>query len=79
MEITATDWLEMEFIKLEKTIGVNHKMYELLEQAKEIEKQNLINFYVEGCESTYGEDGPSPNTSESEYGEAYYNHQFKNK
>ena len=44
MEITAVDWLEMEFIKLEKTIGVNHKMYELIEQAKEMEKQQIIDF-----------------------------------
>ena len=36
---TAVEWLEQEFIKLESTIGVHSKMYELLEQVKEIEKQ----------------------------------------
>ena len=40
---TAVSWLEQEFIKLESTIGVHGKMYELIEQAKEMEKQQIIN------------------------------------
>jgi len=40
--MTAVEWLEQEFIKLESTIGVHGKMYELIEQAKEMEKQQII-------------------------------------
>jgi hypothetical protein len=36
---TAVEWLEQEFIKLESTIGVHGVMYELLDQAKEMENQ----------------------------------------
>jgi hypothetical protein len=36
-KVTAIEWLEQEFIKLEATIGVHCKMYELLERAKAIE------------------------------------------
>ncbi len=42
MKQTAVDWLEKEFVKLEATLGVYGKMYELIEQAKEIEKQQII-------------------------------------
>ena len=41
MQTTIT-WLEQEFIKLESTIGVHGKMYELIEQAKEMEKQQSL-------------------------------------
>ena len=37
--MTAVSWLEQEFIKLEATIGVHGKMYELIEQAKEMERE----------------------------------------
>lgn len=36
---TTVEWLEEEFIKLEATIGVHCKMYELLERAKEMDKE----------------------------------------
>ena len=38
-KLTAVEWLEKEFIKLESTTGVHGVMYELLEKAKEIEKE----------------------------------------
>jgi hypothetical protein len=65
---TATNWLEKEFIKIESTIGVHSKMYELLEQAKEMEKQQLI----EACNQieVIGLDHELP-------GEQYYNKTFK--
>ena len=75
MEITATDWLEMEFIKLEQTIGVNHKMYELLEQAEIMDEQNIINAVNETMQEM--------NSYESfrtfKNGEQYYNETFKQK
>lgn len=43
--MTAVEWLEKEFVKLEHTIGVHNKMYELIEQAKEMEKQQIIDAY----------------------------------
>jgi len=39
---TAVEWLEKEFIKLENTVGVYGIMYELIEKAKEIEKQERM-------------------------------------
>ncbi len=45
---TAVSWLEQEFIKLEATIGVHGKMYELIEQAKQMEKEQVINAYKNG-------------------------------
>ena len=75
MEITAVDWLEMEFIKLEQTIGVHGAMYELIEQAKEMEKQQIINAYLK--------DRPKANINKVldtwDNAEQYYNQQFKNK
>ena len=38
---TAVEWLEQEFIKLESTIGVYGVMYELLEQAKQMERKQI--------------------------------------
>ena len=49
--MTAVEWLEKEFVKLEHTIGVHYKMYELLERAKKIEKQQLIEMHDKGFDS----------------------------
>ena len=43
---TAVEWLEQEFIKLESTTGVFGVMYELIEQAKEMEKENLEDCWI---------------------------------
>jgi len=40
---TAVEWLEQEFIKLESTVGVFGVMYELIEKAKQMEKENNDN------------------------------------
>ena len=53
MKQTAVSWLEQEFIKLESTIGVHGKMYELIEQAKEMEKQQIIDAYKFGLSDEY--------------------------
>ncbi len=42
---TAVEWLEQEFVKLESTIGVYGVMYELIEQAKAMEKEQIINTF----------------------------------
>ena len=41
---TAVQWLEKQFVKLETTIGVHGIMYELIEQAKAMEKEQMIKF-----------------------------------
>lgn len=46
--ITAVEWLEQEFIKLESTTGVFGIMYELIEKAKEIEKEHLMMAFNDG-------------------------------
>lgn len=43
----VVDWLEQEFLKLESTVGVQGVFYELLEQAKEKHKKEMINFTVD--------------------------------
>jgi hypothetical protein len=42
---TAVEWLEKEFNKLEATVGVYGIMYSLIDQAKEMEKQQIIDAY----------------------------------
>lgn len=48
MKQTAVEWLEKEFVKLESTIGVHGVMYEIIEQAKEMEKEQIIDAYAQG-------------------------------
>lgn len=49
---TATQFLEDEFLKLEQIIGVHYVVYELLEKAKEMEKQQIKNAYKSGVDGT---------------------------
>lgn len=35
--MTAVEWLEQKFLKLEATVGVHHVMYEIIQKAKEME------------------------------------------
>ena len=44
---TALEWLEYEFVKLESTIGVHSSMYHLIEKAKEMEKEQMIDFAMD--------------------------------
>jgi len=48
MKQTAVEWLEQEFIKLEKTTGVFGVMYQIIEQAKAMEKEQIIEAYCQG-------------------------------
>ena len=58
---TAVEWLESEYEKLLNW----HIPMELLEQAKEMEKQQIIDAFLEGC---------SDNNND---GFEYYNQTFK--
>ena len=65
---TAVEWLEQEFIKLESTIGVYGIMYELIEQAKEMEKEQIEDAYKQGQHDS------DPRETDAE---DYYNETFK--
>lgn len=71
MKQTAVDWLEKEFVKLEATLGVYGKMYELIEQAKEIEKQQIIDAVYYGHLKKWVDDN-----IENSYGEQYYTENY---
>ncbi len=45
---TALEWLEYEFVKLESTVGVHSSMYHLIEKAKEMEKEQIMDAYDAG-------------------------------
>ena len=53
-QITAVEWLEVEFIKLESTVGVYGIMYELLDQAKAMEKDQIEDAWTDGMKSNQG-------------------------
>ena len=63
--MTAVEWLEMEIVKLEKDYAIPGKLYELSEQAKKMEKQQIINAFNNGY------------LCHSKTGEQYYNEKFK--
>jgi len=68
---TALEWLEYEFVKLESTIGVHSSMYHLIEKAKEMEKQQIIDARVDG--DTWSTAIKEMRTA---YAELYYNETF---
>ena len=68
MKQTAVEWLEKQFVKLESTIGVHGVMYELIEQAKEMEKEQIIQAYYQN--------GWNDNDNEHN-AEQYYNQTYK--
>jgi len=65
---TAVEWLESEFIKLESTTGVHGIMYDLIEQAKEMEKEQIN----KACYDGYYQEGMYDVRQ-------YYNETFKAK
>jgi hypothetical protein len=69
---TAVEWLESEFVKLEHKIGVHNEMYKLIEQSKEMEKEQIKNAFHQDRDSlSHYEDGSAF--------EEYYNETFKKK
>jgi hypothetical protein len=68
MKQTAIEWLEKQFVKLESTIGVHGVMYELMEQSKEMEKQNIINAYKQG---QHDSEPIRPTDAEQYYNQTY--------
>jgi hypothetical protein len=81
MKQTAVEWYneqlnlygDMAFDK-EISLGQYHiKKQELFEQAKEMEKQNIIESYCQGCFDMWKDNGIVPR----ETAEQYYNETFK--
>ena len=66
---TAVEWLEKEFVKLEVTIGVHGVMYEIIEQAKEMEKKQIMKAVYDSLGTNF-----YPNMGRAEQ---YYNETFK--
>jgi hypothetical protein len=60
---TAVQWLEKQFVKLETTIGVHGVMYELIEQAKAMEREQIVDAY---------EDGYSDSDNKLSFNKQYY-------
>jgi hypothetical protein len=76
MEETALNWLEKEFIKLESTTGVFGVMYELIEQAKEIEREQIEDAFQYGIWNGWE---AKEGKVEIQDPTQYYNETFKNK
>ena len=71
MTKTAVEWLEKEFIKLESTVGVHGVMYELIEKAKEMEKEQTLEFIRNAVRKILDEDRQAPFNLEQYYNEIY--------
>jgi len=48
---TAVEWLEMEIVKIENCYPIPHKIYQLCEDAKAIEKEQIITAYLDGADA----------------------------
>ncbi len=70
-KMTAVEWLEMEIVKLETKYAILGKIYELCEQAKEMEKQQI--------NDAYNADRPNLTCYEENTAfKEYYNETFNN-
>jgi hypothetical protein len=74
---SAVSWLINELHKKQNGVSSNLSYNQLFDQAKEMEKKNIIDAYVEGCEESYGLDNPNPECDDKTYAEQYYNQTFK--
>jgi len=70
--MTAVEWLEEQ---IEKRYGLTPTSILLFRDAKEMEKQQIIDAYDEG----YGTRDAFGDVTENNAGEQYYNETFKNK
>ena len=70
-KLSSIQWLENNFVKLEHTIGVHGVFYELLEQAKEMHKQEIAEAYWNGS------DGIENKNSILKIGIEYYNDTYQ--
>jgi hypothetical protein len=81
MKKTAIEWLESNLPTAFKDLTINKQ---LIEQAKELEKEQLINFHLEVMKIGLIQDGGKKwlemyTPKIIKIAEEYYNEQFKNK
>ena len=72
--MTSIDWLINELHKKQNGEGSKLSYNHMFDKAKEMHKQECIEFYVKGCEDTYGMD---EGTDDKKDAEVYYNETFK--
>ena len=77
MKQTAVEWLEKQFVKLESTIGVHGVMYEFIEQAKQMEKEQMIQSFRKGAVVDKPEYYTWIESAYRKQAEKYYNETFK--
>ena len=74
MKQTAVEWLKLEIDSIEFQDPAAGQLYleiqKLFQQAKEMEKEQIINASANAYEDMFGSDG-------TEYGEKYYKETFK--
>ena len=68
--MTSIEWLEEEFFKLYFTMEIHFKVYEVIEKAKEMHKQEIIDAHING------HNAPS-STIKNFDAEQYYQETFK--
>ena len=71
---SSIEWLEQEFVKLEATVGVYSVMYELIDKAKAMHKQEIESAWVVGYDE--GIDHANGEPSDYESSQQYYNETF---
>lgn len=71
-QTTAVEWLEMEIVKLEETYAIPSKIYELCEDAKDMEKQQIMKAVDDGFE----EGSKFPEDIKLNNAEEYYNQNY---
>lgn len=74
MKQTAIDWLIDQLEKYELYSKISFQCLKEIEQAKEMEKEQMIEFYIKGCEDTYGMDEGDNDRKDAEQ---YYEKTFK--
>lgn len=72
---TAVQWLEKEFVKLESTIGIHGVMYELIEQAKEMEKEQIKDAWLDAWKDSVLD--PLEDKYYEPIAEQYYNETYE--
>lgn len=70
---TAVKWLIAQILKERKILDLD------VEAAKEMERQQIVDAFVNGCEDTYGQDEPNPNYPDSKYAQDYYTQTYGKK
>jgi hypothetical protein len=74
MKQTAIDWLIDQLEKYELYSKISFQCLKEIEQAKVMEKEQMIEFYIKGCEDTYGMDEGDNDRKDAEQ---YYKETFK--